>query len=544
VTAVAGPTARAEPDGAAAGDPVAPPAAPRPEPAPRPAPAAVAVAGVRVRTWVAAATALAAGLTLWGLSSRPLWTDEAISIGAVNQLGATLRDTAGTMALYYVLLDAWSGVAGTSVVAVRALSVVFVVASVLGAGVLARRLLRPVEAVAAVVLVAALPALARTGQEARSYALTMLLATVGWLCLARAVDAGAGTAAHLDRRARTALLALVPVAVAGVLAHGLFVVQVAALVLSCTVLPRRRPLLAWMALPAGAALATAGALFVAGAGGVADWILPLSRQHAIDVAATVFGPNLITACVLGLLGARGAARLLARRGDGPAQRWRALVPVWWALAPAAILVAVSVVRPYLVGRYLLASVPALGMLAAVGAVAVVEAAAPADERRRRRLAGALVVVLVASAVLLGRLTAAQINTEDWDGAAEVVADGSRAGDGILFTPSSGTIPFSVRTPFEAAWRDAGRADRAPDPVATGVPLGTVRRFYPMPERADVAPELPGHQRLWIVHKIRGGGVGDAALEDVLAWPELRHGYRVARRELVRGGIQVLLLERR
>lgn len=498
--------------------------------------------GPLTRPWTLTAVTLAIALTTWRLTTRSLWTDEAISIGAVNQLGETLRGTAGTMGLYYVVLDGWTAVVGTSTIAVRSLSVLFVTGCVLVVSALVRRTSSPSEGGAALLVLATLPGLARAGQEARSYGLTMLLAALMWLCLVRAIDAGAGTDARLSRPARLALIALAPLAAAGVLAHGLFVVQVLALVPVALVLPLRWRLLAWLGLPVGAAGVTAGALLVVGAGDVADWILPLSVDQGLAVLADVLAPHRIPIVVLLALAFAGAVRLVARAGPDPTVRAKALVPVCWALVPATLLVIVSVVRPYLIGRYLLASVPAIAVLVGVGAVTVVEACATTGGVTRKRLAGALMVVVLASVLLIGRLTANQIASEDWRRAAAVVSADARATDGILFTPSSGAMPFTVRTPFEAAWRDVGTPDRAPVPVAGPTPLGEVLRFYSMPGSDVVAGGVRDHPRVWIVHKFRPGGVGDAALREMLAWPELR-GHRIAQRERASGGIQVLLLER-
>ena len=73
-------------------------------------------------------TLAALGLALvscsWRITRLPLWIDEAFSVGATNQLVSTIRNTGGTMALYYVLLNEWTAVTGSSVLALRALSVV------------------------------------------------------------------------------------------------------------------------------------------------------------------------------------------------------------------------------------------------------------------------------------------------------------------------------------------------------------------------------------------------------------------------------------
>ena len=113
-------------------------------------------------------------LSTWGLTRHGLWLDEAISLGATNQLRETLSQTAGTMGLYYLLLDPWMAVVGTSVGSMRSLSVLFAAGAAGFAMVLIRRIVTRPEAWMAGLVLGASPGLVRYAQEARSYALVAL----------------------------------------------------------------------------------------------------------------------------------------------------------------------------------------------------------------------------------------------------------------------------------------------------------------------------------------------------------------------------------
>lgn len=136
------------------------------------------------------ATAVAAGVVLRFVAPSPLWLDEALSVNIAQlnfeQLVEALRHD-GHPALYYLLLGWWIDVVGESDMAVRSLSAVFSLLTVL---VLHRISLRhgPTTAQVTLLVVAASPFLIRYGTEARMYALLTLLCCVAWLCAERAIE--------------------------------------------------------------------------------------------------------------------------------------------------------------------------------------------------------------------------------------------------------------------------------------------------------------------------------------------------------------------
>lgn len=486
--------------------------------------------------------------SLWQLTKRPLWIDEAISLGATNQLRQTIRGTGGTMALYYVLLDGWTAVFGTSPAALRTLSLSLALATIVVGAALARRLLPTAEAALAVIVLAGLPALVRMAQDARSYALVMALTTGCWLCLARAVELDASRGA---RAARPWFLALVPLAAAGVLAQGLFSLQLPALLLSVLVLPRRWTLAARVLPAVAAGLAAVITLMAIGAGDVADWIPPLAVDQLWPFAASLLAPEGWVMAVLGALIAVGATVLVRRgfdRAAAPIDRWRALAPVWWAVAPTVGLFALSTVRPTLLARYVFASLPAIAVLVAVGAVRIatsVLSPSGGEGGRSKSLLrtaalGALVVVLVA-ALAQGRIARGERPYEDWDAVVELVATEARPGDGLIFphAVASQSHRDTVRAPFEAAWSRVEAPAAVPVALSPARPLGEVRRFDALGDPGALSASMVRHERIWVVQFPSFG----PSLREVLAIEPAHSRFALPEPRTFATGVQVFLLVR-
>jgi len=142
---------------------------------------------------LAALTLLAAALRLSTLHLQSFWYDEAFTPVHVlhPSLWATLRSvvhTENTPPLWYVIAWADSRVLGSGEVALRLPSALAGIATVPVAWAIARELTgRRVTAIAAAALVAVNPLLVWYSQEARAYALFVLLASVAMLCFLRAL---------------------------------------------------------------------------------------------------------------------------------------------------------------------------------------------------------------------------------------------------------------------------------------------------------------------------------------------------------------------
>jgi 4-amino-4-deoxy-L-arabinose transferase-like glycosyltransferase len=146
--------------------------------------------GVPTLALLATITAVAALLRFWALGRQGFWYDEATTAwllrGTPGQLLAQLPHTESTPPLYYLLAWGWVRLFGDHEAGLRSLSALAGVATVPVAFAAARTLAGRRVALFAAVLVAVNPFLVWYSQEARSYALLVLAATVALWLFARA----------------------------------------------------------------------------------------------------------------------------------------------------------------------------------------------------------------------------------------------------------------------------------------------------------------------------------------------------------------------
>jgi mannosyltransferase len=143
-----------------------------------------------------ALTAAAALLRFLSLRTQSYWYDEAITVELLRRpfhemLGALPRSES-TPPLYYVLAWIWSRVFGTDETGLRSLSAVIGTLTVPATYAAAQALVTRRSALFAAALVAVSPFLVWYSQEARAYALLVLLGALTLVPLRRAVRPGAG----------------------------------------------------------------------------------------------------------------------------------------------------------------------------------------------------------------------------------------------------------------------------------------------------------------------------------------------------------------
>jgi mannosyltransferase len=390
---------------------------------------------------LAAITALAAALRFAGLDVQSYWLDESFTVLVVDRdLGGTLDGIAeveSTPPLYYLLAWLWAKAFGTDEAALRSLSALLGTLTVPAAYLAARRLLSATAGVVIALLVAVSPFLVWYSQEARAYALAILLGTVSLLLMARAMQ---------ERDGRS--LAWWALAAGAAVASHYFVV----LLVACEAIVLLRVL----------AGARAARVAVASVAGVCLALVPLALAQRDNGGASGFREAALSGRIrdipkeflLGEFGGpvRGlgplcallagtALVLLVARAD-PGQRRRAAVPAALALGAVALaLVAALVGEDYLTPRHLAAAwVPAF-LVVAAGATAA-----------RARVAGA--VVAGALAVAFAAITISvpfdeDLQRDDWRGAAKALGtrDGARA---IVMSPATGFVPLSLYEPGTAA----------------------------------------------------------------------------------------------
>jgi mannosyltransferase len=505
--------------------------------------AEVGAEGERRRAVVLLLAVITAGaiLRLARLGSQSYWLDEAFSVLLVHapwrSFAYQLRTAEANMSFYFVLLRLWDRL-GDSEAQVRLMSAIFGIATIPVAAAAATRLYGGGAALAAAVVMALDPFDLWASQEARGYALVILLVTCSTWAFVRATDPGEDRSAASRSGARIWWILYVATSALAVYTHLYASFVLLAQWLSLAVRPRSVP---WRALiTSGAALAVLlvpmAVFLLSGPHGNIDWIRG-SWGHLRDVWNSVRQ-------VLGRGGAIAACGYLAVcvallwvvagmtwRAATPAERWVYLVPLLWFVTPIAIPLAVSLtIKPVLDPRYATICAPAVALLAA----AVL--GRPGAWRVR------LLAALVAAELFGDWAYFARLRKEDWRGVTRTMIAESLPGDVAIFYAPYVRRPFdyyaSRRPADEPGAASASRQVRAIYPSArysdftldTIVPLSLAGAL-------DTARAAP---RAWLVlsHVLRTDSACAAALDAALR-PAL-HRVRDLR---FAGGVEVRLYAR-
>lgn len=422
------------------------------------------------RRLLVALVVLAAILRFATLDVQSLWLDEAATVGLVRRglwdMLSALPSAESSPPLYYVVAWFWAKLFGADALGLRSLSAVCGTLTVPVAFAAAR----PVSARAglwAAAIAAASPLAFYYSQEARGYALLILLCGVSFVLFQRALD---------SPRPRTLVLWTLAGALA-LLTHyfALF------LLLPETLWLARRH--GWRLLgPYVGVIALIGAALVPLAArqrsdSKSNWIEDTSLASRVAQAPKQFlvgidspAEILASACA-GLLLIAAIALLVTRGGERErrvAGRTAAIVAV--AIGLPLLLAATGAIDVFNGRNVVGAWVPA----AAVVAIAV------AAGGRAGAVVGALLVAL-SLAVIAGVLADATTQRDDWRDAAKALsANGAR----LIVAPSNGEVPLRVYLPGvrqlrgrtietrELAFlalptRRAGRDSLPPDPPRVG-----------------------------------------------------------------------------
>jgi uncharacterized membrane protein len=411
------------------------------------------------------------------LDVQSFWIDEGYTVRLLRtDLSGLLHGiprTEETPPLYYALAWLWTRVFGTGEVGVRSLSALFGAATTPVAFLLGRRLVSERAGLVAAALAAFSPLLVWYSQEARAYALLVLLCGLSMLLLVRAADGG-GRALAGWAAASAAALATHYFAV--------FVVVPGAAWILLRSPARRRALAAVAAVGAvGAALVplaidqsgNRGARFI-GDTDLGARLAQIPKQFLVgydspsEVAFTV---------VTGVLAAIALA-LVVTRADA---RERAGARAAAVLAAAAIgipLVVALAGADYLIARNVIAGWLPLAVVLAAGATAA----------RARALGVAVAAALCAVflAAVIEVEASPEFQRDDWRGAARALGPATvpRA---LVVRPLNGLAPLTLYTPrlqrfprsgiarvaevdlLAVAVRRAGQTPRPPRPPTPRVP---------------------------------------------------------------------------
>ena len=437
-------------------------------------------------------------------SWRPsYWGDEAASVMSAERslpgLFRLLDNVDAVHGAYYLVLHVWIDLFGSSELATRGLSAVFVGVATAGTFVLARTLISTRVGMLAALIFALLPRVTYMGSEARSAAVAT--AVVVWLTvllvhLLRSRGQDVGT--------RFALWAGYAVLLALGIYFFLYVVllipvlALAVLLLTSRNGDRRGNIRAWV-------LATAAGLVLAAPVMVAsmlqrDQIAFIGRRPPIPVLTAAvhqwFGNVPLAVLAWGLI-LVGIVMVFAVRGQAaaPAKTRAALaVMLAWMIVPsAALLVGTHLITPMYSLRYLSVCAPAAAISIAVGIVCL-------RARWLQATAVALIIVLVLPTYLGQRSEFGKNYGSDLRQAAEVLRANARPGDAVVFDESvrPSRKPRLALHVYPAAFE--GLRD-----VTLAVPFDVRNELWDVTLPLDqVTDRLADTDRVWVLQN-RGSG---------------------------------------
>jgi len=140
---------------------------------------------------IAAVLVIAAGIVMRFVTLSELWLDEALSVNVARLPLGDIPDWLrhdGAPPLYYFMLHVWTDVFGTGNLAVRSLSGILSVVTLVPMWFAGRRVAGRSGAWIAVLILASSPFAIGFGSETRMYSLVMLLVTVGYLAVRRLLE--------------------------------------------------------------------------------------------------------------------------------------------------------------------------------------------------------------------------------------------------------------------------------------------------------------------------------------------------------------------
>jgi mannosyltransferase len=436
-------------------------------------------------------------LGMYKLGQPTLWRDEIatweLATRSVSGLLATMRHTNAAQVAYYLFVHYWMTVFGSSPVSVRLPSVFAMAGAAACVALLGRRLSGHRAGLVSGLVFAVLPSVSRFAQEARSYALMVLAATLAAVLLLRALEAPGW------RRWTLYGLCVAATGYLNLVALTILAGHMAVVALDGRVRARRGlkdPRIAGFAIAAVAGAAATLPVILLGLGqasGQISWI----ERPGIGYYFSAFGANLFYSSGV----AAGVLVLAVLAWGSSAQFQRAI-----AMATAMALLPVCVVWlisqsgvSYFDPRYLLFVLAAFAVLAGSAIAA----------HGTRMTAGLLIVLALLSA---GDQRAIRLLiAHDWPsypskttgfsvsytGAGWIIATHARAGDGIAYEGwpdnwqmvAPGVQYYLTQYLHEAA--------RMPRTIFVAATAAQADRLYPV-KCATPADCIGDEARVWIV----------------------------------------------
>ena len=382
-------------------------------------------------TVVLVAMALTAVVGGFRLGAPSLWFDETFSVlvadGDLTHLLRMAAETEASGALYYWLLSWWLNL-GLGEAALRSLSLLIAIASIPIFHALARRLVDPLTARVATVLLALNAMFITYARELRGYSLALLLVIGATYALVRGL-----------REERSRWWAVW--AVAGALsayAHLFGVLVVGAHLVTLGLVLRDRAQWRRAAVWTGvlAVLLAPMAVFIlANTGEQVDWVPALGLGSFAWLARELVGAPgqglvytlfALPAAVFVLLGLLRAVRVWQADRQAEAARSQLLIVSWLVVPIAAAAVISLVVQPLFIPRYFIVVLPAFSLLMASGITLFRERAGAVP------IAAAIVIAVGVPAVWSLYDDAGR---QDWRRAIAAVTADWQPGDAIVLDPT-------------------------------------------------------------------------------------------------------------
>lgn len=441
---------------------------------------------------------LAAGFGAWlrlsHIAARSLWVDEGSSV-AIARLDwwnffRLLWRREANMSLYYLLLRGWLHF-GASEAWVRGLSALFGVLAIPAIYSMARRMWGVATAVMAAALLTVNAYHIRYSDEARGYSLAVLLVTVSCWSLVEFVK----------KNTKQARWIYAVSSVLAVYAHFYSLLVLVAQWIYLRSLKLQGKQSHEMRAAVRVTLIGIAPIFVflltTGAGPLA-WLPRPGWRMLWEFALYLSGGGAAVFAVYAVCVLCGF--LLRGKAEQTLQKWLRLAALWLVL-PVVLTFVLSWIKPVFLPRFLIVTLPAWCLLAAIGIA-----------KMRPRLIGAAAgVLLVALSVpTIEHLYAAGLDqpNEDWRNATAYVLHRSQATDGAIFYSSQCRLPFDFY---------AGGAANGPRVIfpAHGDKL-TYLDFMGRPSEEQLANIHQEIARLWLVmcHNELPGSGYDAATRNL------------------------------
>ncbi|MET8146733.1 glycosyltransferase family 39 protein [Actinoplanes sp. NPDC049668] len=424
-------------------------------------------------------------MTLIGIGERQLWRDEHATWWAASLSLPDLWRFAETVDFvlvpYYVVLHGWVAVFGDSAVALRLPSALCIAGAAALTALVGRRLFDATAGLFAGLLLAAVPAVTRYGQEARPYAMAVLASVAAVLLLLRALERPSALRWLYYGLAVALVAASHLVALMALAAHLIAVVAAA----RADRERRRRILIGW-AVAAGSAVLVSSPLVLVGRrqGGQISWVPDPTWERVQLFPADLFMSPAAAGFFL-VLGLAALAGLAFK-----ARVFAALLAVW-ALLPAVLAYYTFHEFSFFYPRYLLFTIPAW-VLAAAYALRRLTAEAGARGAGAAVLAATLAGLTFVSWDQQVLIRGDGILTEfGFRPAAAFIRAHQQPGDAVVFAG----YQYAYRG-FRYEWRDLPPERRPREALID--PSRTPAWSWRQRSCRDPAACLAGITRIWVV----------------------------------------------